>query len=323
MLTTLEDTIGKIEKGSPLMIAGLKETLEQLPKGNWIGGTIPFFNHGEQENMLEISTIPEGVRKVKLKVYSIDNIHYIRHDAYDKGFSLLILPAESRIHHSFAMNSRDYPFQNKGTLAGWVAGYPQDKTDEAYVIYGPNGTWFQDKAVVLHSELKELYSAELETLNLFEPGEGPDIQFKESGFSCKELIFNGSEQDLASFRKEFPSDMNTPLISMEVQRTGNVSIRELSENRLSFYAPVFRDQTYRMAQTIPRYHETFQEKLRIMQEETEQTVFTCNCVLNHLQAGADEDELHHGPVSFGEIAEHLLNQTALTLRIVKRDQNQS
>lgn len=319
MLTTLEDTIEKIEKGSPLMIAGLKETLEQLPRGNWIGGTTPFFSHREQENMLEISTIPGGVRKVKLKVYSIDNIHYIRHDAYNEGFSLLILPAESRILHSFAMNSRDYPFQNKGTLAGWVAGYPQDNNDEAYTIYGPNGNWFQDKAVVLHSELKEGYLSELETLNLFEPGEGPDIQFIESGFSCTELMIDGVKKDLDYFTKEIPLDVHTPLISMETHGGENVSIRELSEKGISFYAPVFRDQTYRMAHTIPRYHEIFQEKLKIMQEETDQTVFACNCILNQKA----EPGLHHGPVSFGEIAGHLLNQTALSLRIIKKDQNQS
>lgn len=317
MIRDIIEVTKLIEQGKPLMLAGVRDTLKKLPRGNWIGGTIPFLNHPEQEDQLEITMLPSSISKVRLKLYSIDNIHYIRHDAYQNGFTFLILPAESRIHHSFAMNSRDYPSQDKGTVTGWVSGYSEHEKPEAYCIYGPTGSWYQDKAVTLHCQLKPGYRAELQTLNLFTPGDGPDLQFMESGFSCNRILVDGREQDLPGFLDNFPLSTEHPLISMEAHEGCNVSIQQISGEELKFYAPVFRDQSYRIARPISRYHEKFQEQLKVLKQDKALTVFQCNCILNHEPGKEPDQEFHHGPVSFGEIAEHLLNQTALSLRILE------
>lgn len=317
MLRNIEEVTELIRQGKPLMVAGLRDTLKKLPKGNWIGGTIPFVNHPEQEDQLEITMLPSSISKVRLKLYSIENIHFIRHDAYQNGFTFLILPAESRIHHSFAMNSRDYPFQDKGIVTGWVSGYPEQENPEAYCIYGPTGSWYKDKAVTLHCQLKPGYRADLRTLNLFTARDGPDIQFMESGFSCKRIMVDGREYDLPVFLEEFSLSADQPLISVEAHEGCNVSMQQITGEELKFFAPVFRDQSYRIAHPISRYHEKFQERLQELKQDKAFTVFQCNCILNHEPGIEPDQEFHHGPVSFGEIAEHLLNQTALSLRILE------
>ena len=43
MLHSTTEVNRKIANGKPLLSAGSEEALRQLTKGNWIGGTIPYF----------------------------------------------------------------------------------------------------------------------------------------------------------------------------------------------------------------------------------------------------------------------------------------
>ena len=42
-ILTLEETRRLIEAGELLLIAASQELLDQLPAGQWLGGTIPYF----------------------------------------------------------------------------------------------------------------------------------------------------------------------------------------------------------------------------------------------------------------------------------------
>jgi len=43
MLYSIQETVNAIMTGKTLYLAGDEKVLSQLPKGNWIGGTIPYF----------------------------------------------------------------------------------------------------------------------------------------------------------------------------------------------------------------------------------------------------------------------------------------
>ena len=43
MLLTVDEVKNEVEIGKNLLLAGDENLLGQLPKGNWIGGTIPYF----------------------------------------------------------------------------------------------------------------------------------------------------------------------------------------------------------------------------------------------------------------------------------------
>ncbi|MGC4068398.1 MAG: hypothetical protein QM784_27885 [Polyangiaceae bacterium] len=43
MLTDLKTVVTMLENGKSLILAGDERALRQLPKGQWIGGTIPYF----------------------------------------------------------------------------------------------------------------------------------------------------------------------------------------------------------------------------------------------------------------------------------------
>ena len=42
-LHTVEEAAAIIKEGKLLMLAGDHSVMQSLPKGNWIGGTIPYF----------------------------------------------------------------------------------------------------------------------------------------------------------------------------------------------------------------------------------------------------------------------------------------
>jgi len=91
----------------------------------------------------------------------------------------------------------------------------------------------------------------------------------------------------------------------------NVSIKSVSaENKtVDLYAPVFSGKEYRFASPIKDYAASFAEHLQEYRDL--KPIFSCNCILNYLYGKLDGKATppFAGPVTFGEIAYQLLNQT--------------
>ena len=51
-ISTVSDIKQKIEAGRKLLLAGDEDALRQLPKGDWIAGTIPYFISGTEGGMV-------------------------------------------------------------------------------------------------------------------------------------------------------------------------------------------------------------------------------------------------------------------------------
>ena len=94
----------------------------------------------------------------------------------------------------------------------------------------------------------------------------------------------------------------------------NVSVQEVKDNEVAFYAPVFKDVEYRFAEPLSDYVSDFRKALPVSVEP----VFACNCILNFLYSELEgkKTEKMEGPITFGEIAYQLLNQTLVYLEIV-------
>jgi hypothetical protein len=94
----------------------------------------------------------------------------------------------------------------------------------------------------------------------------------------------------------------------------NVSIRAVDQakRQVDFYAPVFEDMEYRLAKppgTLPA----------IGPDEGGGVNFSCNCILNYLYGKLEGQRTgrYTGPMTFGEIAFLLLNQTLVHLTVCK------
>ena len=78
--------------------------------------------------------------------------------------------------------------------------------------------------------------------------------------------------------------------------------------------PSVPDIEYRLAKPVNDYLGAFQEALGSVETDK---VFGCNCVLNYLYSGLEgrRSEGFTGPMTFGEIAYQLLNQTMVYLSL--------
>jgi hypothetical protein len=84
---------------------------------------------------------------------------------------------------------------------------------------------------------------------------------------------------------------------------------------VSLYAPVFTGVKYRIAAPVPDYIGSFAKAL----PKGVNPAFSCNCILNFLYSELEGKVTAGitGPVTFGEIAYQLLNQTLVYLTIEK------
>ncbi len=98
----------------------------------------------------------------------------------------------------------------------------------------------------------------------------------------------------------------------------NSSFQAVNDNSVNFYAPLFRGIEYKIAKSVPDYINTFNSM--IPTESNDGIAFSCNCILNYLYAELEGKQTGGfvGPITFGEVAYQLLNQTMVYLDIQNR-----
>ena len=191
---TVDETARAINSGKSLFIAGDESVLSRLPAGQWIGGTIPYFMGDDGGQMdretLNVTQMPTYIQNVDLKSYDKNNLEKVFTDAPRNGFSLLIIPATSETHLSFALSAPGYEDFALRPLIGWISGVHIDDLGKAppKVFYGPSARAYTDMAVVMHAQLAENKTAEVEVINIFKPGDGDTIVFYETGFEATEAM---------------------------------------------------------------------------------------------------------------------------------------
>jgi hypothetical protein len=316
VLYHLDEVCDQIRQGKRLLLAGDEALLKQLPEGQWIAGTIPYFMAESggvcTKDQIFVTELPSYIKKATISYYTKDSIANINKDGAVNGFSVIIIPAFSPTHYTFALNAHQFEGFATNQLIGWISGNHLDDLGQAVpkVFFGPRQEVLEDGAVVMHVELPADKYVELNILNIFKPGDGDSIFFLEDGFSASEALVNGEKKDLVDYLIENNIDSKLPLVADYCGAMINTSFKEINHTPkiVHFYAPVFKGVEYKLAAVADDYVASFK---RLLPSNVDSIVFSCNCILNYLYSGLEGKQTSGvvGPITFGEIAYQLLNQT--------------
>ncbi len=318
---TVDEVIDLINQKKILSIAGDEIVLSKLPKGNWIGGTTPYFmskkTGGEFSNEKLYVDILTNIEDIKIETYDEFNFDEISENFFDNGYTIFIIPAFSDIHEYFALNNWKIKNLYKNPFIGWVSGFDLGlENTTAKTFNGILGESYKDKAIAIHTKLPLNKKAGLNIVNIFNQDKSSDsIKFKNSGFNINDCIINGESVNFADYISIKKIDTKLPLVSDYSGIKINVSIKNVDkENKtVSLYAPVFQNREYKFAKPIENFTKEF--KIKVPKLYNDKT-FSCNCILNYLYGDLENNKISiGGPITFGEIAYGLLNQTLVYMTI--------
>ncbi|OGR39254.1 MAG: hypothetical protein A2051_08020 [Desulfovibrionales bacterium GWA2_65_9] len=324
---SIADASAIIEEGRTLILAGDESALRQMPQGDWIGGTIPYFitdEHGgvSTREKVFVTDLTGVVTGAKIAFYDQSNLSRVYAEGPQHGFSFIIIPASNMTHLFFALKAPSFKEFGVRPLIGWIAGVHLDdlgkKTPK--VFNGQTGEAFEEGALVLQAELPANKVAEIGIMNLFEQGDGDTLVFPADGFVVKSVLVNGEKMNLAAYLLDKKLDTRLPLVADYSGARVNISFQAINEadGTVQFYAPVFSGVRYKHAKPVGDYIQGFEQRLKKeCSLEADRVVFSCNCILNYLYSELEgkKTDPFTGPMTFGEIAYQLLNQTLVYLQV--------
>ena len=319
MLMKFDEVSKQINNGSLLHIAGTEALLKKLPKGKWIGGSTEYFMAKDggkvSGELLFVTEFP--YESYSVKSYDASSISNVAVDAFDSGFSIIILPFDSAVHKEYAENAAGYKDLFMKDVVGWISGMNLGISGQTPVaVNGMTGEAFSDKAVALHLKVPDNKTVSINIVNIFEQDESsPIIKFTEEGFSVKKCLVDGKETVFADYIAENGIDTKLPLIGNYSGVWINTSFRSIENGVVNFYAPVFDSIEYKLAKDISDYSAAFHSHLEGISDAN--AVFSCNCILNFLYGELEGKsiEAFAGPITFGEVAYQLVNQTLVYVTV--------
>ncbi len=321
-LHSLQETTEMIAEGRRLLIAGDQALLDRLPDGSWIAGTIPYFIGPEggvvSRERLYVDELPTVVTDVRIASYGPDELASIPVGGFENGFSVVILPAASEAHLRYAREATEYPGLFHQPIVGWVAGVHLDDlgNTRARAYAGSRTTGSDSRAVVLHAELPGGVLASADIVNLFRQGDGDSLTFEATGFNQGKVRVNGESQVFADYLHRIGHDSRLPLVADYFGAMINVSFQDVPDDGgpVALYAPVFSEVEYKLAAPVGDYESEF---AALLPTGSAKPAFACNCILNFLYSEREGKKTGDisGPITFGEVAYQLLNQTMVYLTV--------
>lgn len=323
MLTNLDQIRKLLDQGKALVLAGEEALLRQVPRGPWVGGTIPYFMSKDggvaTRQQIYVAEVPAIAVGARTSVYDTESIRRVARDTAENGYCVLILPAFSALHQQYALEAPFFDQMFLKPVAGWISGVHLDDLGKAapLVFDGATGEAFGDRGVAMHVTLPNSHQAHLGVVNIFEPGDGDDIVFEHSGFSAETCLIGDERRSIVDYVRDRKLDVRLPLVADYMGTHVNVSIQSLEGRTAKFYAPVFEGVRYRWAKPIGDYPESFNKAIP---DDLAEPVFSCNCILNYLYGQLENRHTGRlrGPMTFGEIGFQLLNQTLVHITITSR-----
>jgi hypothetical protein len=312
-----------IRQGRPLSIAGPESALDQLPVGPWIGGTIPYFMVASGGTVVRADQVfvndLADIGQVQVASYGPDELSRILPEAPDNGFALAIIPAGSASHQRFAADAATYEGAFLKPIVGWISGVHLSELGQVSpkVYDSRTGAKHEDRAVVAHVTLPPEKMAAIEIVNLFEPDAGDTLQFPQTTFTADDCTVNGQPANFAEYVRSRGLDHGRlPLVGDFAGAHLNVSLQSVGARSAALYAPVFPGVDYHFAKPVSDYAGAFRERLAA--QDSEGAVMACNCILNFVFGELEGKAIGgvEGPVTFGEIAYQLLNQTMVQVRVL-------
>ena len=322
VMCSVQEASLRIAQGGHLLLAGDEHLIRQLPRGSWIGGTIPYFMAAQggthTSEKIFVTELPPVATVKSVRLYTVDKLPLIPNDAADNGFSVIIIPAGSEAHQVYARAAGTYPGLFLTPTVGWIAGVGVEDIGRLnpLVFDGVTGDVSSNSAVVMHVSLPGDWVARVKMVNLFRQGRGPRITFPEASFAQGDCLVDGRPANFARWLTDGNVDTKLPLVADYSGAMINTSIQlvDADAGTVALYAPVFPGIEYRMAEPIGDYPTEFN---RAIAKTRVEPVFACNCILNYLYGELEGRQTGEGvgPITFGEVAYQLLNQTMVYLSI--------
>ena len=319
---SVQEAARKIAGGQNLIISGDEQALAQLPRGSWIGGTIPYFVGEEgglfSQDRVLITEWPAAVEGADVKVYTPETVARVYADIPDRGFAFVMIPAMSKTHLTFAVEAPGFDQFAMRPLLGWITGVNLAELGKTApkVFVGSTGEIVQEGCVAMHVRLQPGKLADLGIVNLFRQGQGDSIRFATTGFGAKDAVVNGKRENFADYLERIQADVKLPLVADYLGAMINVSFQNVdkAKKEVAFYAPVFAGVEYKLAAPVGDYVQDFAAHIPL---GLEHVAFSCNCILNYLYSELEGKKTGAfvGPITFGEVAYQLLNQTLVYLKI--------
>jgi hypothetical protein len=126
---------------------------------------------------------------------------------------------------------------------------------------------------------------------------------------------NGVETVLADYIAEKGLNTRFPIVGDYSGNGVNISFKSIENGVVNLYAPVFPGIKYRLVKSISDYEKEFNSRLAGITDKN--AVFSCNCILNFLYGELEDKQIGKfaGPITFGEIAYQLVNQTLVYITV--------
>jgi len=309
-----------IAAGESMFLAGSREMLSLLPRGNWIGGTITYFITEDggvfTKDLIYVTPVPFFALGADVMNYGPEDLSQLYRDAPANGFTYVVMPASTVVLQTFAEQAPDYAGFLVRPVVGWVSGVPVERIgiDPPAVFNGKTGAVFEDQCVAMHVKLPDNKMADLDIVNIFDGGDGDVIRFDNAGFCATDCVIGGQPVNLADYICLHAIKTEFPLIGDYNGSSINVSFLSVDPiaRTVQMYAPVFAGVDYRFAKPIGDYSGAFASMIA---SENKPPDFACNCILNYVYGKLEGKKTGNitGPVTFGEIAHQLLNQTMVRL----------
>ncbi len=292
------------------------------PRGEWIGGTIPYFMSDDgwhfTRDRVQVVLLPDFVTISSTKLYEPNELSSIPSDYTENGFSYIVIPAFSEAHQRFAKECSSWPHLFDSPLVGWITGVALDDVGKVppMVVHGQTGELSASKAAVMHLEFPPDLYAQANIINLFHQGKGDTLTFPSTTFEINDCFVNGQRRNFAEYIATNSINIQQPLVADYMGAMVNVCFQQIDAKagKVALYGPVFAGVEYKFADPVLNYETEFRDEL---ESRNVQPLFTCNCIVNYVSANLDGKKTGAvvGPVSFGEIAYMLLNQTLVYLTI--------
>ncbi|MEY8882671.1 hypothetical protein [Donghicola sp. XS_ASV15] len=319
---TVAEASARIAAGDVMTVAGDADLLAQLPAGKWIGGTSVYFvteTGGAIVRDKVFCTTFEDVVDAEVRQQDASSLNDIAGGYKAGGFTVVLIPAFSNTHTTFAEAAPSMGALFAQPLVGWISGVHLDElgTAKPMVFNGATAIAVEDGAVCLHIALPAGAKVNTDIVNIFDQGHnaGTTFTFQEKGFAATTAVVEGREVNFAQYLTENNIDTRLPLVANYAGALVNVAVQavDTDNGNVAFYAPVMPGVEYQLAAPISDYAGTFAANLG----DSGVGQYSCNCILNYLYGELEGKSTgtFTGPVTFGEIAYILLNQTLVKLDI--------
>jgi hypothetical protein len=319
-LQSIPEVQAAIAAGKSLFLAGSREALSQLPRGNWAGGTSCYFMTDEgglvSEDKIFSTEAPEFALEARVVNYGLGNLSHLYSDAPGNGFTFLVIPFSTGVHKAFAERAPSFDCFLMHPVVGWISGVRLERLGQELpaVFNGKTGEVLENDAVAMHVTLPGNKQAELEIVSIFKGGDGDVIHFKDEGFKAVGCTINGKHANLADYMIAKGICTEFPLVGDYCGCPVNVSFQSVdpATHCVELYAPVYPGVDYRFAEPVEDYVSAFAQAVGTDQTEPD---FACNCIHNFIYGKLEGKKTGNvtGPITFGEIAHQLLNQTLVRM----------